>query len=95
MVVPYCEFPLALVHFTGSGHLNRSMRSKADKMVRGKKKPVELEIQLTKSLPSFLHQGMSLSEHAMCTGVIRKVREAFRDITNSPKHCIKCMHRMA
>lgn len=34
MVVPYCEFPLALLHFTGSGHMNRSMRSKADKMVR-------------------------------------------------------------
>ncbi len=33
MVVPYCEFPLALLHFTGSGHMNRSMRSKADKMV--------------------------------------------------------------
>ncbi len=29
MVVPYCEFPLALLHFTGSGHMNRSMRSKA------------------------------------------------------------------
>lgn len=34
MVVPYCEFPLALLHFTGSGHMNRSMRSKADKMVK-------------------------------------------------------------
>jgi len=36
MVVPYKEFPLALVHFTGSGHMNRSMRSKADKMVCGR-----------------------------------------------------------
>jgi DNA polymerase lambda len=37
-----------LLHFTGSGHFNRSMRSKADKL------------------------GMSLSEHSLNTGVIRK-----------------------
>lgn len=47
-VVPYSEFPLALLHFTGSAHYNRSLRSKADKL------------------------GMSLSEHSLNTGVIRK-----------------------
>ena len=33
-VTPYSEFPCMLLHFTGSGHFNRSMRSKADKLVR-------------------------------------------------------------
>ncbi len=32
-VVPYSQFPLTLLHFTGSGHFNRSMRHKADKLV--------------------------------------------------------------
>ena len=47
-VTPYSQFPCMLLHFTGSGHFNRSMRSKAEKM------------------------GMSLSEHSLNTGVIRK-----------------------
>ena len=33
-VTPYAEFPCMLLHFTGSGHFNRSIRSKADKLVR-------------------------------------------------------------
>ncbi len=33
ILVPYNEFPLALLHFTGSGHFNRSMRNKANIMV--------------------------------------------------------------
>jgi DNA polymerase lambda len=47
-VTPYAEFPCMLLHFTGSGHFNRSIRSKADKL------------------------GMSLSEHSLNIGVIRK-----------------------
>lgn len=48
IVVPYAQYPCALLHFTGSGHYNRSLRSKANKM------------------------GMSLSEYALSTGVVRK-----------------------
>ena len=33
IVVPYAEYPCALLYFTGSGHFNRSMRSKAQTMV--------------------------------------------------------------
>lgn len=69
MLVPYCEFPLALVHFTGSGHMNRSMRSKADKM------------------------GMSLSEHALCTGVIRKNGVKIFDGTPLPVTCERDVFR--
>ena len=32
-VTPYRKFPCTLLHFTGSGHFNCSMRNKADKMV--------------------------------------------------------------
>ncbi|XP_019849408.1 PREDICTED: DNA polymerase lambda-like isoform X1 [Amphimedon queenslandica] len=47
-ICPYSEYPLMLLHFTGSGHFNRSLRSRADKM------------------------GMSLSEHSLNAGVVRK-----------------------
>jgi DNA polymerase lambda len=32
-ICPYSEYPLMLLHFTGSGHFNRSIRHRADKMV--------------------------------------------------------------
>jgi len=51
IIAPYSEMACALVHFTGSGRLNRSMR------------------QLAKT------KGMSLSEHALRTGVIRQGQE--------------------
>lgn len=35
IVVPYAELPCALLYFTGSAYFNRSMRSKANDMVRG------------------------------------------------------------
>jgi DNA polymerase lambda len=56
-VTPYAEFPCMLLHFTGSGHFNRSIRSKADKL------------------------GMSLSEHSLNIGVIRKVSLSIGCIT--------------
>lgn len=65
ILVPYNEFPLALLHFTGSGHFNRSMRKKADTM------------------------GMSLSEHALCSGVIRKKGVKIFDGTPLPVTCEK------
>lgn len=52
IVVPYDEYACALVYFTGSAHLNRSLRLLAKK------------------------SGMSLSEHSLNTGVIRKVTTA-------------------
>ena len=33
--MPYAELPCALLYFTGSAYFNRSMRSKANDMVRG------------------------------------------------------------
>ena len=74
MVVPYCEFPLALIHFTGSGHMNRSMRSKADKMVS---QPFNISIKTTVPLTIDSGHGLILSEHKLCTGVIRKVSLVF------------------
>ena len=73
-VVPYSQFPLTLLHFTGSGHFNRSMRHKADKLVSLLHVAVPFYLSLT--LSSFSTQGMSLSEYALCTGVIRKVGTA-------------------
>ncbi|XP_072177426.1 DNA polymerase lambda-like isoform X1 [Diadema setosum] len=55
IVAPYSEYPCALVHFTGSGHFNRSMRALAKK------------------------KGMSLSEHALRTGVVRRGNEKIHE----------------
>ncbi len=60
-----------LLHFTGSGHFNRSMRNKADKMVSQTDRHqynyiINFEI-------IFYFKGMSLSEHSFNAGVIRKV----------------------
>ncbi|XP_030842326.1 DNA polymerase lambda [Strongylocentrotus purpuratus] len=65
IVAPYSEYPCALVHFTGSGHFNRSMRALAKK------------------------KGMSLSEHALRTGVVRRGQEKIHEGTPLPVHCEK------
>ncbi|XP_048744218.2 DNA polymerase lambda-like isoform X2 [Ostrea edulis] len=60
IVVPYDEYACALVYFTGSAHLNRSLRLLAKK------------------------SGMSLSEHSLNTGVIRKGNEKIFEGTPLP-----------
>lgn len=60
IVVPYDEYACALVYFTGSAHLNRSLRLLAKKA------------------------GMSLSEHSLNTGVIRKGNEKVFEGTPLP-----------
>ena len=70
-VVPYSQFPLTLLHFTGSGHFNRSMRHKADKLVSSFF--LLLNGYQCYTVSHSHSQGMSLSEYALCTGVIRKV----------------------
>jgi len=67
IVVPYSEYPCALVYFTGSGRFNRSMRLKARKLVSHGNC---CNLPLTDSL---VLQGMALSEHSLRKDLIRKV----------------------
>ncbi|XP_002734013.2 DNA polymerase lambda-like [Saccoglossus kowalevskii] len=60
IVVPYHEYPCAIMYFTGSSHFNRSMRALAGK------------------------KGMSLNEHAMKSGVIRKGHEKISEGVSIP-----------
>ncbi|XP_052772608.1 DNA polymerase lambda-like [Mya arenaria] len=60
IVVPYDEYACALVYFTGSAHLNRSLRHLAKKM------------------------NMSLSEHSLNVGVVRRGSEKIYEGTPVP-----------
>ena len=57
IVVPFSEYACALLYFTGSAHVNRSMRHLAGKM------------------------GMSLTEHSLNAGVVRRVSEVYCGFT--------------
>jgi DNA polymerase lambda len=69
---PYDEWPFLLLHFTGSGYLNRSMRAMAAHKVGCPVGGCPVQPHRVCSPCVVWVQGMHLSQHGLFVGVVRE-----------------------